>query len=431
MEELMSERAMGQKLNEGKTKIIWEIEGDESFVIIQSKDDITAGDGAKHDVIEGKARLATQTTCNVFRLLSQCGIPLAFQEQINETNFLAAKCEMLLYEVVVRREAHGSYLKRHPFLTKGHVFPRLILEFFLKTKNCEWQEIAIPKDDPLIIFKDGEALLFRPDMPLSGQNPFLSLSEFPGSREPELFKKMGGIAKEVFLILERAWHTQGCRLVDFKVEFGKSPDGELLLADVIDNDSWRVIENGEYIDKQAYRDGAPLNVVTERYQRVCRLTDEFRIPRQRVIIWRASTNDDITPFTKAFEPFAGNNCNIEIVTHSAHKEPIASYIKLAQCVQELPDCVIIAYAGKSNGLGPMLAANTSVPVITVPADIEEFPDDIWSSLRLPSNVPLTTAINPSDAVLAALNMLAMRNPRLYAKLRVKLEERLVNIANLE
>ena len=67
----------GRKIAEGKTKIVWE--GGE--VLIESKDDITAGDGAKHDVIPGKGRLATATTCNVFRLLKACGLPVAGQTE--------------------------------------------------------------------------------------------------------------------------------------------------------------------------------------------------------------------------------------------------------------------------------------------------------------------------------------------------------------
>jgi len=92
-------------------------------VTVMSKDDITAGDGAKHDVIPGKGRLATATTCNVFRLLKVCGLPVAFEEQDSALSFVAPGCTMLPYEVVIRREAHGSYLKRNPHFAKGQLFP--------------------------------------------------------------------------------------------------------------------------------------------------------------------------------------------------------------------------------------------------------------------------------------------------------------------
>ena len=95
-------------LAEGKTKVIGQSATDPNQVIIVSKDDITAGDGAKHDQLSGKAAMATQTTCNNFRLLKACGIPVGFKEQLSPISFSAPKCQMLPYEVVIRREGHGS-----------------------------------------------------------------------------------------------------------------------------------------------------------------------------------------------------------------------------------------------------------------------------------------------------------------------------------
>ena len=72
--------SLGALVTEGKTKKIFRINGSD-LVSVVAKDDITAGDGAKHDVIPDKGRLATATTCNVFRLLKACGLPIAFEEQ--------------------------------------------------------------------------------------------------------------------------------------------------------------------------------------------------------------------------------------------------------------------------------------------------------------------------------------------------------------
>ena len=94
--------------------------------------------------------------------------------------------------------------------------------------------------------------------------------------------------------------------------------------------------------------------------------------------------------------------------------------------QEIPDSVIIAYVGRSNGAGPTLSAISTIPVITVPARFNEFPDDVWSSLRAPSNVPVMTVLEPANAVLAAIQILSARNPRLYARLRGQIENRTVN-----
>jgi phosphoribosylaminoimidazole carboxylase PurE protein len=117
---------------------------------------------------------------------------------------------------------------------------------------------------------------------------------------------------------------------------------------------------------------------------------------------------------------------ITTATCSIHKEPVRGLDELHRLVQLVPDTVVIAFIGRSNGAGPTLSAATTVPVITVPASFKDFPEDVWSSLRTPSNVPVTTVLEPANAAMAALQILALRNPRLYAALREQIEERLVN-----
>lgn len=421
----------GTLLAEGKTKKIYNASGgNRRLVVVKSKDDMTAGDGSKHDVITGKATLANHTTCNVFRLLHACGVPIAFIKQIDDTSFYAHYCKMIPLEVVVRREAHGSFLKRHPYLKKGHVFPRLLLEFFLKTSGKKWKEIDIPKDDPFI-GENGQ--LYLPDKPIWQQESFLNVGQFfevgIGYYKPH---ELGDIALRTFLILEKTWQLLGRKLVDFKVEFGVDDQKRLLLADVIDNDSWRVVEDGQYIDKQVYRDGGDLNTVTEKYRQVTELTSRFHVPRQQVILWRGSDTDDWAPFDDTLREygFVDSEKNLKRVTCSAHKKPMEVCDQIATLVQEVPDSVVIAYVGRSNGLGPILAAQTTVPVISVPSTSKDFPEDVWSSLRLPSSVPVATILDPKNAVLYALQILAMRNPRLYADLRMKREERLSNMVML-
>lgn len=417
-------------LAEGKTKRIWE--AGQGQVIVESKNDLTAGDGAKHDVIAGKAAFSNQTNANVFRLLKACGLPVAFVEELDETRFRAEQCAMIPYEVVVRREAHGSFLKRHPELSKGHVFPRLLVEFFLKTSGKRWNDAVLPVDDPLVRFDGNRALLLRPDQPIHQQTPFLELSDFL-LRDPidDRRNEMARIAAKTFMVLEKAWQLLGGRLVDFKVEFGMSARGELRLADVIDNDSWRVVENDAYIDKQLYRDGAGLNAVTDAYRRVAALTSMFALPRQQLVLWRASFGDDVKPFEQELNIYGDHlSCTVNIVTCSLHKEPVRAYQELAELLRQIPDTVVIAYVGRSNGAGPTLSAQASVPVITVPATWREFPQDVWSSLRTPSETPVLTVLEPKNAVLAALQILAMRNPTLYAELRMRQEERLCNIGRI-
>src|SRR5256885_16498004 len=186
--------SLGALVTEGKTKKIFRIVGSD-LVTVVSKDDITAGDGAKHDVIPDKGRLATATTCNVFRLLKACGLPVAFEQQDGATSFVAPNCSMLSYEVVVRREAHGSYLKRNPHVAKGQLFPQLIVELFLKTKDRNWKGRPLACDDPLLIHAEGasQIRLFNPAKPIQGQEPFLVLAGsevFDHDEEWKLFPEM-------------------------------------------------------------------------------------------------------------------------------------------------------------------------------------------------------------------------------------------------
>ncbi|KAB2641094.1 MAG: hypothetical protein DVB25_02945 [Verrucomicrobia bacterium] len=427
---------LGRTLAEGKTKRIIEKKDDPSRVILLAKDDITAGDGAKHDVIADKGRLATQTACNVFRLLKDCQIPVAFDAQGGPDWFIAPKCRMLPYEVVTRREAHGSFLKRAPHLAKGHLFPKLIVEFFLKTQGRRWQQHDLTCDDPYMIWDEAAATisLFHPATPFATQQPFLVLADsevFSQPGESALFAEMSRRARQTFLVLEKAWQLQGRKLVDMKVEFGCNPAGELLLADVIDNDSWRVLQDGAYIDKQIYRDGGDLSDVVRSYQLVERLTAHFRLPRQRVILWAGSPNDDLGVLAEAISRLSDGQIPTVQIACSAHKEPVRAMLELARLTQELPDCVVIASIGMSNGAGPTLAAATSVPVITVPADYESFPDDVWSSLRAPSKVPVMAVLNPTNAALAALGILALHNPQLHACLRSAIEQRATNVVVLD
>jgi phosphoribosylaminoimidazole carboxylase/phosphoribosylaminoimidazole-succinocarboxamide synthase len=429
---MTTKHSLGALVTEGKTKKVYKIKDGSDLVAVISKDDITAGDGAKHDIIPDKGRIATATTSNVFRLLKACGLPVAFIEQDSETSFVAPNCSMLPYEVVVRREAHGSYLKRNPHLSKGQLFPHALVEFYLKTKDKNWKGKPLVADDPFMqLTDDGKQIrLFNPAKPLQGQEPFLVLpvsDVFSRADESKMFPEMQRVARQTFLVLEKAWQLEGGTLVDLKVEFGFDAKGNLLLADVIDNDSWRVLEGGAYIDKQVYREGGALEDVAAKYRHVAEVTGQFHVPRQRIILWRGSDKDKTEAFSEALGELKDM---MTVVTCSIHKEPVRGAATLHRMLQEVPDTVVIAFIGRSNGAGPVLSALSATPVITVPASVKDFPEDVWSSLRAPSSTPVMTVLEPANAVLAALQILSGRNPRLYAKVRGEIESRTVNTIQL-
>ena len=244
------------KLAEGKTKIIWSAPDalvNWAVVYIESKDDITAGDGARKDVIEGKSILATTTTCACFRLLNFRKIPTHYIKQLSPEMFSARKAKMIPIELVARRIATGSYIKRNPAVIEGQIFPELVLEMFYKDDS---------RHDPLMQWDDtlGGYSLYDPRKPVSGDSFLSSLyceenSSLPNDESTR--KKLLSLLSQTFLELETAWERLGVTLVDLKIECGwDAQTGALLVADVIDNDSWRIWPAGDkeqMKDKQVYR----------------------------------------------------------------------------------------------------------------------------------------------------------------------------------
>src|SRR5438034_3138518 len=122
----------GPMLAAGKTKIMYADPNDETLAYMVSKDQITAGDGARRNELAGKSRWSTITTANVFRLLNGENIPTHFVEQIDDVTLLVRRCTMLPIEQVQRRIATGSYLNRHPEVSESTRFEPVLVETLLK-----------------------------------------------------------------------------------------------------------------------------------------------------------------------------------------------------------------------------------------------------------------------------------------------------------
>ncbi|TSC81899.1 MAG: phosphoribosylaminoimidazole carboxylase / phosphoribosylaminoimidazole-succinocarboxamide synthase [Parcubacteria group bacterium Gr01-1014_20] len=270
-----------QKLAEGKTKIIWADPCSKDEVLIESKDDITAGDGERRNLISSKGALSTTVTCNAFRLLRSKGIPTHFLHRVDSTTFAAQRVQMIPIEIVTRRIATGSYLKRNPEVAEGTRFDSLIIEFFLKDDAHH---------DPMIFWDQdkSEYQLFDPRKPLSvGPTQVLSeLFESPAIF-PTDFDDMSFLARICFIAAEEAWEKQGVTLVDLKIECGlgcQPPYRDtIIVADVIDNDSWRIWPSGDKAqmkDKQVYRNldsitPEALAAVRDNYMWVANATEKF------------------------------------------------------------------------------------------------------------------------------------------------------------
>ena len=268
----------GQLKIEGKTKQVYETLEGSSHVIIHSKDDLTAGDGKRHDVIPGKGIVSNTTSCNVFSMLKSVGIPVAFVEQLSASEMLAESCDMLPLELVARRLAQGSILERQPSLKELHRFDPVVTELFLKTSRKKWKGTDLPVDDPFMwVFREN-VTLHLPDEPFRIQNAFrtLLLSDIIGDRDPGFLDLILSLLKKTFLTLEEAYMAAGnFELVDMKIECGLTKDGRLVVADVIDAESIRLRRDGKNYDKQPYRDGGLNPEIMERFQEVLMASGKF------------------------------------------------------------------------------------------------------------------------------------------------------------
>lgn len=259
---------------EGKTKIISRGRHGGTRALFTSKDDLTAGNGAKHDTFPRKAEYATATTCAVFELLKRRQIPAAYVARVSPVSFEAEYCEMLPYEIVIRRIALGSYCKRHPEIRPRTVLAPPVVEFFLKTSGKRFRGAEVPVDDPHILDHSPAGIdIVRPDMPVSWEETqHIEAALVYGSGGTHPFRALQQIALHTFAVLEGAWEKLGYSLADLKIECGYTAARALVVADVIDNDSWRLFDTeGRHMDKQRYRDGAPLDEVAELYRRVALL----------------------------------------------------------------------------------------------------------------------------------------------------------------
>lgn len=263
---------------EGKTKIIEP--GDKpGEVIIRSKDDITAGDGLKREQMEGKAVLSTTTTCNVFELLARHGIPTHYRGQRFSTSFVARQCVMLPLELIARRRATGSYRKRYPHSREGMRFEDPLIEFFEKDDKLSPPEAGDDTmNDPFLMFDftGGRLLRYKPKQPISaGLIDTRMLSDTPFSfMTPTVHAGLADLTRQVFEVLEKAWAKLGGELIDFKIEVGRDiSTGFLIVADVIDNDSWRLRFHGDEVSKESFRDGSkPMATIKMDYARVAELS---------------------------------------------------------------------------------------------------------------------------------------------------------------
>ena len=232
-------------LYEGKAKKIYETDNPNE-VICEYKDSLTAFNGEKASSQAGKGALNCAITTLIFEALQKEGIPTHLIKQIDETKQLVKKVDIIPIEVVVRNIAAGSLSKRLG-IKEGTKLPFAIVEFYYKNDEL---------NDPLI--NDDHAIV---------------LNLVNDRKELDILRNYGRKVNE-FLI--NFFDKIGLILVDFKIEFGKDKDGNIILADEITPDSCRLWDKktGKKMDKDLFR--FDLGDINEAYKEVLKRIKESK-----------------------------------------------------------------------------------------------------------------------------------------------------------
>ena len=222
------------QLYEGKAKKVYATD-DPNLVIVSYKDDATAFDGAKKGTIMGKGAVNNRMSNFLMKKLEAAGIPTHFVEELNDRETVVKKVQIVPLEVIVRNVSAGHFASRYG-VEEGIVFDEPVLEFSYKNDDLH---------DPLLNTSHALAL------------------KLATKEEIATIKSM---ALKVNEVLKDFFAQCGVRLIDFKLEFGKTADGQIVLADEISPDTCRFwdAKTNEKLDKDRFR--RDLGNVEEAYQ---------------------------------------------------------------------------------------------------------------------------------------------------------------------
>ncbi len=226
-------------LYEGKAKKLYTTDNPDEL-IAEFKDDLTAFNAQKKGEESGKGALNCKISTQLFKLLEDAGIRTHLIKTLDSNHQLVKKVQIIPIEVVVRNTATGSLTKRLG-IEDGKELPFVLVEFYLKDDDL---------NDPIIC--DDHALM-------------MGLVE--DRKELEVLREK---ARKINEVLKDFFSRRRLKLVDFKVEFGKDKEGNILLSDEISPDSCRFwdMDTGEKMDKDRFRQN--LGSVKVAYEEVLR-----------------------------------------------------------------------------------------------------------------------------------------------------------------
>ncbi|MEW8975226.1 MAG: phosphoribosylaminoimidazolesuccinocarboxamide synthase [Exiguobacterium sp.] len=225
-----------QPLYEGKAKRLYTTQEQDVLRIVY-KDEATAFNGEKKEVFAGKGELNNRLTSHFFEILEQAGIPTHFIERVSEREQLVRRVTIIPLEVVVRNVVAGSLSKRLG-IEEGTVLETPIVEFYYKDDTL---------GDPLVT------------------SSHINLLKIATSEELE---ELSDKALRVNEVLQPYFRQNGITLIDFKLEYGKTADGTILLADEISPDTCRFwdLKTNEKLDKDVFR--RDLGNLTDAYENI-------------------------------------------------------------------------------------------------------------------------------------------------------------------
>lgn len=225
-----------QMMYEGKAKRVYRTD-DPERLLVEYKDDATAFNAQKRGTIAGKGAINNAVSERIFRLLDAVGIPNHLIEKVSDTEQLVRAVTIIPLEVIVRNKAAGGFAARYG-VEEGTELDLTVIEWCLKNDAL---------GDPLI--NDAAAVAL-------------------GIASPEELEEVFGLAMAVNDALKAFFAGIDLELVDFKVEFGRTSDGQIILADEISGDTCRLwdVNSGERLDKDRFR--RDLGGVEEAYREV-------------------------------------------------------------------------------------------------------------------------------------------------------------------
>lgn len=225
---------------EGKAKKVYATDNP-NLVVVDYKDDATAFNGLKKGTIKGKGAINNRMTNYLMKVLEEKGVPTHFVEEIDDNKTVVKKVEIIPLEVIIRNKAAGSFSKRLG-IKEGSELLCSTLEFSYKDDDL---------GDPLINSYMAKAI---------------------GAATQEEIDEITKYAFSVNEVLKEFFKEIGIELIDFKLEFGKTADGTIVLADEISPDTCRYwdIETGDHLDKDRFRRdlGDPEGAYQEVFKRM-------------------------------------------------------------------------------------------------------------------------------------------------------------------